>query len=161
MGPHSHRTDCPYCREAQLNAAGKPRKRFTYVPLIPCLTALYKNHEMAEKMRYRSQFKHDTNITRDVMDGSHYRALCNQYVEINGQRQGHKYFSDPHDKALGLSTDGFAPFKRRKQTCWPIIVFDYDLPPEIRFLLQYIFCVGVVPGPKKPNHFFGLLFKNS
>ena len=60
------------------------------------------------------------------------------------------YFSDERDIALGLSTDGFAPFKRRDATCWPIILFIYNLPPELRFLKKYCLHLGSVPGPKKP-----------
>jgi hypothetical protein len=42
------------------------------------------------------------------------------------------HFSDERDIARGLSTDGFSPFKKRKKTCWPIILFNYNLPPEIQ-----------------------------
>ncbi|KAG9123856.1 hypothetical protein FRC07_013733, partial [Ceratobasidium sp. 392] len=55
------------------------------------------------------------------------------------------------DVALGLSTDGFGPFKSRKQSCWPLILFNYNLPPSIRTQLKYIMCVGVIPGPNTPK----------
>jgi hypothetical protein len=42
-----------------------------------------------------------------------------------------KYFKDDRDMALGLSTDVFAPFKKHKLTAWPLIIFNYNLPPEI------------------------------
>ncbi len=87
------------------------------------------------------------------MDSEHYRRLCSEYVHVDGQRLGHRHFSDCRDIALGASTDGFAPFRRRKQTCWPLIFFNYDLPPEIRFLIEFILCIGVIPGPKKPHDF--------
>jgi len=32
-----------------------------------------------------------------------------------------------------LSSDGFGPFRRRIKTAWPIILFNYNLPPEERF----------------------------
>ncbi|KAG8870580.1 hypothetical protein FRB98_001528 [Tulasnella sp. 332] len=52
---------------------------------------------------------------------------------------------------MGISTDGFCPFKRRKQTCWLIIAFNYNLPPKIRFHRSNILCLGVIPGPKQPK----------
>jgi hypothetical protein len=55
------------------------------------------------------------------------------------------------DIALGLSNDGFRPFKSRKETCWPLIVFNYDLPPSIRTQLEHILCIGVIPGPNAPK----------
>ena len=45
----------------------------------------------------------------------------------------HEYFSGPRDIALGLSTDGFAPFKRHKSTAWPLVLFNYNLSPETQF----------------------------
>ena len=52
-----------------------------------------------------------------------------------------------------MSTDGFAPFRRRKKTCWPLLLYNYNLPPEIRFHLQYILCIGIIPGPNKSKDF--------
>lgn len=70
---------------------------------------------------------------------------------MGGNPIGHKFFSQPTDLALGLSTDGFGPFKRRKHTCWPIIVFLNNFPPELRMHLSKIFCVGLIPGIKAPK----------
>ena len=60
------------------------------------------------------------------------------------------FFSNPHDIALGLSTEGFAPFKWCNKTCWPIILFNYNLPPEIHFQKKYCIHIGTVLGLKKP-----------
>ena len=62
------------------------------------------------------------------------------------------------DIALGLSTDGFGPFKRRTKTAWPIILFNYNLPPKEHFLKRNIILIGVVPGPKKPCDFNSFLW---
>src|SRR4051812_7354278 len=59
---------------------------------------------------------------------------------------------------IGLSTDGFGPFHRRKQTAWPLLLFNYNLPPDIRFHIKNILCVGVIPGPKKPKDFDSFLW---
>ncbi|KAJ7234808.1 hypothetical protein C8J57DRAFT_1089480, partial [Mycena rebaudengoi] len=117
VGPHADKNKCPYCDEPRFKADGRPRKRFTYIPIIPRLVAFFKNAEMVEKMKYRAQFKHDPKVTKDVFDGKNYRKLQQSYVTINDKRQSYKFFSDPRDIALGASTDGFAPFKRRNKTC--------------------------------------------
>lgn len=153
VGPHADKDSCDYCKEPRYDAQGKPRKTFTYIPLIPRLTAFYSNLSMIDKLRYRAAFISDPTKVQDVMDGTHYQQLRSEYVTIDGKRQSFKFFGDWRDIALGFSTDGFAPFKRRKQTCWPLIFYNYNLPPDIRFLLQYILCVGVVPGPYKPKDF--------
>jgi len=107
------------------------------------------NAAHAEKMRYRAEFVHEPGVTKDVFDGSHYQSLLDSTVPA-GAAHPLFYFSDERDIALGLSTDGFAPFRKRKQMCWPIILFNYNLPPEVRFQKKYCIHVATVPGPKKP-----------
>jgi hypothetical protein len=46
--------------------------------------------------------------------------------------------------------DGFAPFRNRMTTCWPLILFNYNLPPEDQFHINNIISLGIIPGPKKP-----------
>lgn len=158
VGPRKDDQECPYCNEPRFNAQQKPRKRFTYIPLIPRLIAYYKNPELVKQMKYRHLFQIDPDRMTDVFNGTNYNTLRKIHVTLGGEKQSHKYFEDPRDIALGLSTDGFAPFKRRKHTCWPLILFNYNLPPEIRFLIQHIICVGVIPGPKKPKDFDSFLW---
>jgi hypothetical protein len=97
---------------------------------------------MAEKMKHRSEHEHGPGTTTDVFDGLHCRSLRAKAVEINGIKQKHKYFSDLHDIALGASWDGFAPFKRRKKTIWPLIRFLHNLPPEL-LRLAYGVCTCI------------------
>jgi hypothetical protein len=42
------------------------------------------------------------------------------------------------------------PFKRRKQTCWLLLIINYNLHPTICTHLENLICVGVIPGPKCP-----------
>ena len=104
-------------------------------------------------MRYRASCEYEPDWVSDIFNGHIYHDLCHTKIEVDGQRLPCNYFSDPHDIALGLSTDGFAPFQCRKTTTWPIIVYNFNLPPDIHFHCQYILCLGVVPGPKKPKDF--------
>jgi hypothetical protein len=158
-GPHAELTECPYCQASRYNSYGQPHQVFVYLPIIPCLKAFLANTTLAQKMRYRVQehVHHDGKIT-DVFDSAHYRSLLTKHIVINGKKMPYYHFSDLRDFALGLSTDGFASFHHRKKTCWPIIIFNYNLPPKIRFHLKYILSVGVVPGPKKPVDFDSFLW---
>ncbi|KIJ70560.1 hypothetical protein HYDPIDRAFT_184816 [Hydnomerulius pinastri MD-312] len=158
VGPHANETLCPFCQEPRYDAHQKGRSHFTYIPLIPRLTALYRNSEISQKMQYRSEHHFQPDIVTDIFDGSVYRNLLDRYVQLDGKTTPHQYFSDPRDIALGLATDGFAPFRRRKTTAWPIIIHNFNLPPEIRFHRQYTICLGVVPGPKKPKDFDSFLW---
>ncbi|KIJ60586.1 hypothetical protein HYDPIDRAFT_63201, partial [Hydnomerulius pinastri MD-312] len=117
VGPNADYDHCPYCNEPRLDARGKPRQQYTYVPLIPRLVGMFRNKEMAEKMTYRANHHHHTpDIFTDIFDGSVYQDLLRQKVRANNQNFSHHYFDDPCDIALGLATDGFAPFRKRKTT---------------------------------------------
>ena len=150
-GPHADLLACSYCGEARYSSNMKPRKYFNYLPFIPCLVAMYANPDKNKEMRYRAfEHSHSPDNITDIFDSHIYRRLLGTTVHIDGRSFHHEYFCDPRDIALGLSTDGFGPFKRRRATAWPIILFNYNLPPETRFHIDNIICLGVIPGPKKP-----------
>lgn len=154
---------CPFCKAERYGGDGKPRKQFSYLPITDRLTQLFALRSTADVLDYRAE--HDSahryhDKICDIFDGQHYQTLRSQQVSVDGKILAHKHFSDRRDIALGLSVDGFCPFKKRKQTCWPIILFNYNLPPDIRFHLENIICVGVIPGPtqmKDIDSFLALL----
>jgi len=125
------------------------------MPLIPCLRALVSNRTYATCLQYRADEHAKTHMrtpgmTTDIFDGLHYRSLLGEHVVVGDQSLPHHYFSDHCDIALGVTTDGFAPFKKWKHTAWILLVFNYNLPPDERFQKDNILCVGIIPGPKKP-----------
>ena len=150
VGLHEALSECPYCQQARYRPDGRPRATYTYIPFTPRLISFIGNRRMAEQMQYRARARnvHSDTIT-DVFDGSHYRSLCHQHVQLDGKELPHKFFEDPRDIALGLSADGFSPFKKRKPTAWAFILLNYNLPPDIRFHVENILALGVI-GPKKP-----------
>ncbi|KAI0650120.1 hypothetical protein C8Q79DRAFT_881628, partial [Trametes meyenii] len=116
-GPLSDLQQCPYCKTSRYDDYGKPRRQFSYLPLKPRLLAHRQHQETAEKMQYRGDYVPDAQGgVSDVFDGTHYRDLCKKRIVVDGQDLGRTFFSDGRDIALGLSTDGFAPWRRRKKT---------------------------------------------
>ena len=158
IGPHKDDQECSYCLEARFNTQGKPHKWSTYIPLIPRLVTYFKNSLLVNQMKYWHLFQTNPNSTTDIFNGSNYNTLHKTLVSIGGENQRHKYFEDPQDIALRLSTDDFAPFKKWKHTCWPLLLVNYNLPLEICFLIQHLICICIIPGPKKPNDFDSFLW---
>ena len=107
---------------------------------------------MASAMQYRSQHQDDPGSLRDIFDGAYYQALRTAPVTIHGEpiNPTTTYFQDPRDVALGLSTDGYGVFTHGQSTAWPIILFNYNLPPETRFHSDNLLPLGIIPGPNKP-----------
>lgn len=143
---------CPFpdCNESRYDENEQPRRQFQYLPITPRLIAMFLDKATAERMNYRHQHNEtrDNEKVTDVFDGTLYQKLCKQQVTVNGKTLSHRYFSDHRDIALGLSLDGFAPFKRRSNSAWPVILFNYNLPPDLRTHLDNILCYGIIPGPK-------------
>ena len=65
---------------------------------------------MADQMHYHASCEYKLDQVNNIFDGHIYHDLCHTKIEVDGQQLPCNYFSDPHDIALGLSTDGFAPF---------------------------------------------------
>lgn len=107
---------------------------------------------MASAMQYRSQRQHTPGLFRDIFDGANYQALRSAPVTVHGEpvNPPATYFQDSRDIALGLSTDGYGIFGHGHATAWPLILFNYNLPPEVRFHSDNLLALGVIPGPNKP-----------
>lgn len=109
-------------------------------------------------MQYWANHKYNQDKMTDIFNNMDYLCLKTEHPIVNGKKQAQKFFSNDQDIALGLSTDGFALFKHRKHTCWALILFNYNLPPNIRCQLEYIICMAVIPGPQKPKDFDSFLW---
>lgn len=158
-GHYSHLDKCPQCNEPRFSGRdshGKPRPRrqFLYIPLIPRLIAFFQTLHMAQLMQYRSTRTSTPGVSTDIFDGEHYRQLCSTPITVHNKpvHPPANYFEDNRDIALGLSTDGYGIFTRGQATAWPLIIFIYNLPPELRVHAEYILALGVIPGPNKPSN---------
>lgn len=148
--------ECPHCKEPRFNESGRARQQFRYLPLAPRLQSLFLNKKLATFMDYRNDYNLESSDVSDVFDGEHYRTLLSRRVVIDNVPQGHSFFSERRDVALGFMTDGFQIFKKPRggsATCWPMIAINFNLPPEMRIHLPHILPLGIIPGPKAPTDF--------
>ncbi|KAF8607089.1 hypothetical protein BDV93DRAFT_406430, partial [Ceratobasidium sp. AG-I] len=122
-GPYKCLKECVYCGQARYKAdPWNPRRQqahwtFQYLPLVPRLTRMYLDSEMSCKLAYRATRWSCADTISDIFDGAHYKNLLGERVTVSGTHLLHNFFSQPTDIALGLSTDGFGPFKSQKQIC--------------------------------------------
>ena len=79
------------------------------------------------------------------------QGLTKHHIKINGEELCKRYFEDMHDIALGLTTDGFAPWRKRKYTAWTLLLIIYNLRPEIQNHQKNILALSVIPSRKKPK----------
>ncbi|KAJ2911995.1 hypothetical protein MD484_g8416, partial [Candolleomyces efflorescens] len=91
----------------------------------------------------------DPNSAWDIWDAS---ALRN-FVYIDGKR-----FTDSDDECrlvFSLNMDGLNPFTNKeagkKVSIGAIYMVCLNLPPSIRYKLENIYLVGIIPGPRQPS----------
>lgn len=108
----------------------KPRATYPYIPLIPRLKVLAANENSAKEMRYPSRLRKEPWIhgIRDIWDGEMMKRWINE-----------GYFEDERTVALHFSSDGVQTFKsgtKAKDSVWPSLVLNLNLPPDERYLLN-------------------------
>jgi hypothetical protein len=145
---------CPYWEKPRYKSSGAPIKQFQYLSVKDQLHAMLKDKTLAKQLKYRhryTQTSNDNDVIRDIFDCSIYQDLLEKQVVIDNRTQGHKYFSDPRDVALGISLDGVMYFSRnqRQHSVCPVILVNYNLPPKVRTHRDHILCYGVIPGTVK------------
>ncbi|XP_070019670.1 uncharacterized protein [Nicotiana sylvestris] len=67
----------------------------------------------------------------------------------------HPDFSkDPHNVRLGLSSDGFNPFRTMSisHSTWLVMLMNYNLSPWICMKPEYIMLSMIIPGPSSPGN---------
>ena len=148
-----HFQSCPFCREARFNQVGKPHRQFMYLPLIPQLRGYFQSVQMIQILSYRVDYDLRKGEVCDVFDGNLYQELLRCRVVVDGEELSHQYFSDSRDIALGFCTDSYLLFRRqRKGPCGtPLLLQNYNLPPDVRTRSKNLLCVGIVPGPHQPK----------
>jgi hypothetical protein len=104
-------------------------------------------------MLYRHERIHEPGVISDVFDSIHYRQLCQTHVHVDGKQLEHKFFSNKHDIAFSMCHDGFLLYNRRRRgpSATPIVIQNYNLPPEVRTQLGNLIPSGVIPGPHGPK----------
>ena len=145
-------TKCPKCNIDCYRTDGTtPQAYFEYLSITVHLCVILASSSYTRKMQYWSNHKDDPIKLTNIFDSTHYCSLWEIFITISNEELPTWFFSNPHDITLGLSTDGFGPFKCHTKTAWPVILFNYNLPPKEWFLKRNIILIGVIPGTNKPG----------
>ena len=102
---------------------------------------------------------------RDVFDGEHFRALLGKAVCVDGVQYAHKIGKSEWDIFLGFTSDGVSLWcglgsikACASTTCWPTAVIIYNFNPILQTWQEYIFSLGIIPGPCSPKHVSSFLY---
>jgi hypothetical protein len=127
---------------------GKARQKFAYFSPINRLRAQFENRVIGKRLQYPQVGRVDPGKYQDIWQGQHIQSLKARSIKWAGKTvpNAGKYFGDDTQLALGLATDGIPLWKRSRLDCWPLILTNYSLPPEIRSKREYQICCGLIPG---------------
>ncbi|CAA7056517.1 unnamed protein product, partial [Microthlaspi erraticum] len=144
---------CPKCKASRWKTnihngeekKGVPQKVLRYFPIIPRLKRMFRSEEMAKDLRWHYSNKSDDGKLRHPVDSVTWDQMNERYPA---------FAAEERNVRLGLSTDGFNPFnmKNTKYSCWPVLLVNYNLPPDLCMKKENIMLTLLIPGPKQPGN---------
>lgn len=123
----------------------KARKTFPYLPLKMSLERILSQEgflEMCEKWRERQQ-NFPNSYLGDIYDGEGWKAFTTEEFQ--------HYLSFLHNLILALNVDWFEPFDRGVYAVGAIYLTILNIPRTMRYKLENVILVGIIPGPKEPK----------
>ncbi|XP_078166495.1 uncharacterized protein LOC144561406 [Carex rostrata] len=156
----AEKTKCDECGEPRYKPSGpnknaKPvaKKTLRFLPITPRLQKLYMTRSNAVKMRWHKEgFREKPGIMLHPSDGEAWKYFERKYPE---------FAKEVRNVWMGITTDGFMPFNSSAApySCWPVLVFPYNLPPGMIMKEDTMFLALVIPGPKHPGRDIDILLE--
>lgn len=125
-------------------------KRFSekvlrYFSVIPRLKRMFTSKQKGEEL-----ISHYSHKSQDHM-------MCHLVDSVAWDTINHKwpYFALDHKNLhLGLATDRFNPFGDLSfiNSCWPVILVNYNLPPLMCMMQENLMLTLLIPGPKQSGN---------
>nr|XP_017246139.1 PREDICTED: uncharacterized protein LOC108217761 [Daucus carota subsp. sativus] len=148
---NSNKIYCDIWKTSRYKPPKDPKKKkisqkiLRYFPLTARLQRLFMAKKTAECMRWH----HDRLIVEGELshpaDGDEWKQFDRRFPN---------FAKDMRNVRLGLSSDGFDPFRdphAQGYTVWPVIVVVYNLPPSMCTKAPYMFMPLLIPGPNDPT----------
>ena len=136
--------ECPDCKAPRYKQVGEtkvPLKVLRYFPLIPRLKQMF-----ATPLQASLQTWHNENQSVDRL--VHHATNSRQWEEAD--KIDPSFSTEHRNLRLGLATDGINLFsiKHSIWSTWPILIFNYTIPPWMTTKRHFILFSMVIPGPQ-------------
>ncbi|CAA7034547.1 unnamed protein product [Microthlaspi erraticum] len=145
--------NCPKCKVSRWKTnihTGEvkqdvPQKVLRYFPIIPRLKRMFRSEDMARDLRWHFTNKSIDGKLRHPVDSVTWDQMNAKYPS---------FASEERNVRLGLSTDGFNPFnmKNSMYSCWPVLLVNYNLPPDLCMKKENIMLTLLISGPHQPGN---------
>ncbi|XP_039119135.1 uncharacterized protein LOC120255365 [Dioscorea cayenensis subsp. rotundata] len=123
----------------------RPVKVLRCFPLIPRLQRLFMSTKTSADMIWHANGRTNDELLRHPADAEAWKSFDARYPD---------FASDPRNVRLGLSSDGFNPFKllSTSYSTWPVVLIPYNLPPWIGMKQTSFLLSMIIPGDKGPGN---------
>ncbi|GKA90677.1 hypothetical protein Tco_0812547 [Tanacetum coccineum] len=131
--------------EPSENCSKVPAKVVWHFPLKPRLQRLYMCSETAKHMTWHEKERPKDGNLRHPADGQSWKEFDLRYDD---------FAKEPRNVRLGLSSDGFNPFRTMSisHSTWPVVLVNYNLPPWMSMKPEYFMLSLLIPGPESPGN---------
>ncbi|XP_039117808.1 uncharacterized protein LOC120253541 [Dioscorea cayenensis subsp. rotundata] len=123
----------------------RPAKVLRYFPLIPRLQRIFMSSRTANDMTWHADGRRNDGRLRHPADAEAWKAFDARFPD---------FASDPRNIRLGLSSDGFNPFKvlSTSYSTWPVVLIPYNSPPGVGMKQSSFLLSMIIPGDKGPGN---------
>ena len=132
---------CPKCGESRYEENGvSPAKVLWYFPIIPRLKRLYGNKDTAKLLTWHNDERIEDNKLRHPADAPQWKKIDFQFPDFGGE---------PRNLRFALASDGINPHgvQRTTYSTWPVILMNYNLPPELIMKRRFMMLSMLIGGP--------------
>ncbi|XP_039134228.1 uncharacterized protein LOC120271620 [Dioscorea cayenensis subsp. rotundata] len=123
----------------------RPAKVLRYFPLIPRLQRIFMSSKTSNDMTWHADGRTNDGRLRHPADAEAWKAFDARFPD---------FASDPRNVRLGLSSDGFNPFKvlSTSYSTWPVVLIPYNSPPWVGMKQSSFLLSMIIPGDKGPGN---------
>ena len=120
-------------------------KTLRHFPLIPRLKRLFMCSKTADSLRWHEEERSKDGKLRHPADGLAWKDFDRVHPD---------FAQDCRNVRLGLSSDGFNPFRTMSisHSTWPVMLMIYNLPPWMCMKSEYSILSLLIPGPRSPGN---------
>ncbi|XP_013624019.1 PREDICTED: uncharacterized protein LOC106329988 [Brassica oleracea var. oleracea] len=137
---------CPKCKASRwktnIHTGEIPQKVLHYFPIIPRLNRIYRSEEMANDLRWHFSNKSTDGKLRHHADSVTWDQMNAKYPTLAAEERNMRH---------GLSINPFN-MKNTMYSCWPVLLVNYNLPPDLCMKNENIMLSLLIPGPLRASH---------
>ncbi|XP_042409933.1 uncharacterized protein LOC121999300 [Zingiber officinale] len=143
---------CPRCglsrwklNKNKVEKKDVPAKVIWYFPPIPRFKRMFKSLETSRNLTWHADSTRVVGQLRHLVDSPSWKLVDHMWPDFE---------SEPRNLRLALAADGINPHSNlsSRYSCWPIMLVNYNLPPNMCMKRKYIMLTMLISGPKQPGN---------